>query len=64
MKLDDFDDFQVPLTNRQKKKRPRSHLFICSSCDKGLTTSGGKCNVCGKRDKSKQSKKRDIKIYE
>lgn len=58
------DDLQVPLTNREKKKKPSSYMFICGSCDRGVATSGAKCNVCGRRDLSKQARKRDIRVYE
>lgn len=58
------DDLQVPLTNREKKKKPSSYMFICGSCNCGVVTSGAKCNVCSRRDLSKQAKKRDIKVYD
>lgn len=58
------DDLEVPLTNREKKKKPSSYMFICGSCDCGVATAGSICNVCGRRDLSKQARKRDIKVYD
>lgn len=58
------DDLEVPLTNREKKKKPDSYMFICGVCDCGCANAGGKCNVCGRRDMSKQARKRDIKVYD
>lgn len=58
------DDLQVPLTNREKKKKPKIKIHYCWCCDRSLVSAGNTCSKCGKRDLSKQSKKRDIKVYE
>lgn len=59
------DDIQVPpLTNREKKKKPHSNTFWCWGCDMCIISAGEKCPVCGVKDLSKQSRKRDIKLYD
>lgn len=59
------DDLQVPLTNREKKKKPKADKrFWCGGCDRQVVAENEICSVCGWLFKTKQAKKRDIKIYE
>lgn len=59
------NDLQVPLTNRQKKKKPKSDKrFWCGGCDREVVSENEKCPVCGHIDLSKQARKRDIKVYD
>ena len=58
------DDLEVPLTNREKKKKPQSGTFWCWGCDCNIISAGQKCYVCKIKDMSKQARKRDIKVYE
>ena len=58
------DDLQVPLTNREKKRKPAKNIFWCWGCDMQVIGAGEKCPVCGIRDLSKQARKRDIKVYD
>jgi len=48
----------------KKKKKPRIKIHYCWYCDRSLVSAGNKCTRCGTRDLSKQSKKRDVKVYE
>ena len=59
------NDLQVPLTNREKKKKPKSDKrFWCGGCDRQIVAENEKCPVCGWFFKTKQARKRDIKVYE
>ena len=42
--------------NRLNKTKPKHGLHWCKSCDRNIVNSGGKCPVCGKKDKSKHQK--------
>ncbi len=58
------DDLQVPLTNREKKRKPAKNIFWCWGCDQQIIVAGKKCPVCGHIDRTKQARKRDIKVYD
>lgn len=58
------NDIQVSLTNREKKKKPKSNSFWCWGCDMKVIRAGVTCSFCGTKDLSKQARKRDIKVYE
>lgn len=45
-------------TNRNSKQEKRSSTgFYCWRCDRNHVQSGGKCNLCGWKDKRKRDKK-------
>lgn len=43
--------------NRTQKTKPKLGKFWCPSCDRALLHKGGKCGICGLKDKSKHRKK-------
>ena len=43
--------------NRITKTEPKLGKFYCHGCDGNHISKGGKCEVCGCRDKSKRRKK-------
>jgi hypothetical protein len=42
--------------NRLQSREPKLGLFWCLSCDRYLLAKGGKCKVCGYKDKSRRKK--------
>lgn len=59
------DELQIPLTNREKKKKPRySKKYWCYACDASLVSDNEICPVCKTKSKTEQARKRDIKVYE
>lgn len=43
--------------NRIQKTEPKLAKFWCYRCDRAMLHPGGKCPICGLRDKSKRRKK-------
>ena len=57
------DDLEVPLTNREKKRKPTTGKTYCG-CDAYILHVGETCPKCGIMLDPRKARKRDIKIYD
>lgn len=48
--------YNISKNNRISKTTPKSGKYWCFGCDRFMVGKGQKCQVCGKRDKSKRQK--------
>jgi hypothetical protein len=49
-------EYEYRLTNREKKRAPKSGLFWCDTCDRRLVREWEKCPECGQRSGQKRLK--------
>jgi hypothetical protein len=50
-----YEDYKVPLTNREKQKMPGMGVYC--GCDKAIIWEGMKCPVCGAKSGPKAKMK-------